>query len=81
MGSNQFGTDEFIQFRREVETEPYICVNMGNGSMDEAQHCENWSLGNEVSGHWEIGHKGPKGYAALAYEFAKIMKKIDKISS
>jgi len=35
--SNLFGTDEFIRYCRALGTEPYICVNMGSGSMDEAQ--------------------------------------------
>lgn len=33
---NTFGTNEFIAYCRAVETEPYICLNMGNGTMDEA---------------------------------------------
>ncbi len=103
--SNRFGTDEFIEFCREVRTEPFICVNMGNGTMDEAQnwveYCNGtqdtyyanlrrqngydapynvkyWGLGNEVSGHWQIGHKEPEEYAALALEFAKVIKWADK---
>jgi alpha-N-arabinofuranosidase len=35
--SNRFGTDEFIEYCRILETEPYICVNMGTGTIDEAQ--------------------------------------------
>jgi alpha-L-arabinofuranosidase len=35
--SNRFGTDEFIAYCRELGAEPYICVNMGTGSQDEAQ--------------------------------------------
>jgi alpha-N-arabinofuranosidase len=35
--SNRFGTNEFIEYCRALGTEPYICVNMGSGSMDEAQ--------------------------------------------
>jgi alpha-L-arabinofuranosidase len=35
--SNRFGTDEFIEYCRMLETEPYICVNMGTGTIDEAQ--------------------------------------------
>ena len=35
--SNRFGTDEFIEYCRTIDTEPYICVNMGTGTMDEAQ--------------------------------------------
>jgi alpha-N-arabinofuranosidase len=37
--TNQFGTDEFIQYCRELGTEPYICVNLGTGTLDEAR---NW---------------------------------------
>ena len=35
--SNRFGTDEFIEYCRALGTEPYICVNMGTGTIDEAQ--------------------------------------------
>lgn len=34
--NNGFGTDEFIEFCRDVSAEPYICVNLGNGLMREA---------------------------------------------
>lgn len=34
--SNAFGTDEFIQFCKVVGAEPYICVNVGSGSPEEA---------------------------------------------
>ncbi len=35
--SNRFGTNEFIEYCRRIGAEPYICVNMGTGTMDEAQ--------------------------------------------
>jgi alpha-L-arabinofuranosidase len=35
--SNRFGTNEFIEYCRAMGTEPIICVNMGSGTMDEAQ--------------------------------------------
>ncbi len=35
--SNRFGTHEFIEYCRALGTDPYICVNMGSGTMDEAQ--------------------------------------------
>ncbi len=35
--SNRFGTDEFIEYCRVLGAEPFICVNMGSGTMDEAQ--------------------------------------------
>jgi alpha-N-arabinofuranosidase len=34
--TNQFGTNEFIQYCRALDTEPYICANLGSGTMDEA---------------------------------------------
>ncbi len=37
--SNQFGTHEFIELCRRIGTEPYICVNLGWGSPEEAT---NW---------------------------------------
>jgi alpha-L-arabinofuranosidase len=37
--SNRFGTDEFIAYCRLLHTEPYICVNIGSGTLDEAN---NW---------------------------------------
>ncbi len=37
--SNQFGTNEFISFCSKMETEPYFSVNLGTGTILEAQ---NW---------------------------------------
>jgi alpha-L-arabinofuranosidase len=34
--SNQFGTDEFIAYCHKLGAEPYICVNMGTGTMQDA---------------------------------------------
>jgi alpha-N-arabinofuranosidase len=34
--SNQFGTDEFIRFCRLTGAEPFICLNVGSGSVQEA---------------------------------------------
>ncbi len=33
---NTFGTNEFIEYARALGADPYICLNMGNGTMDEA---------------------------------------------
>jgi len=35
--SNQFGTNEFIEYAREAGIEPYIAVNMGTGTIEEAR--------------------------------------------
>src|SRR6202451_3092182 len=34
--SNRFGTDEFMQYCRKLGSEPYITVNMGTGTMQDA---------------------------------------------
>ncbi len=35
--TNEFGTDEFVAWARQVGTEPYLSVNMGTGTIEEAQ--------------------------------------------
>ena len=44
--SNQFGTDEYIDYCAELGAEPYICLNMGTGTLEEAlawvEYC-NWA--------------------------------------
>lgn len=35
--SNRFGTDEFMKFAKKTGSEPYFAVNMGTGTIEEAQ--------------------------------------------
>lgn len=35
--TNEFGTNEFIKYCRTVGSEPYLSVNMGTGTIEEAQ--------------------------------------------
>jgi alpha-N-arabinofuranosidase len=35
--TNEFGTNEFVEFARKIGTEPYFTVNMGTGTIEEAQ--------------------------------------------
>jgi alpha-L-arabinofuranosidase len=35
--SNRFGTDEFLKYTELVGAEPYICVNLGLGTIDDAR--------------------------------------------
>lgn len=37
--TNQVGTDEFLRWAKKANVEPYMCVNMGTGTLDEAR---NW---------------------------------------
>ncbi len=36
-----------------------------------------WCLGNEMDGHWQVGHKTAYEYGRLAAEAGKVMKRID----
>jgi alpha-N-arabinofuranosidase len=35
--TNRFGTDEFLRYAETIKTEPYICVNLGLGSIGDAR--------------------------------------------
>jgi alpha-N-arabinofuranosidase len=60
--SNRFGTDEFIAYCRALGAEPHICINMGTGTLDEAQawveYCNGsgdtyWANRRRANGHVE----------------------------
>jgi alpha-N-arabinofuranosidase len=36
--TNQFGTDEFLKYCDRAGAQPYICINAGLGSVDQARH-------------------------------------------
>ncbi|HKX31184.1 MAG TPA: alpha-L-arabinofuranosidase C-terminal domain-containing protein [Blastocatellia bacterium] len=36
--TNRFGTDEFLQYCERIKAEPYICINAGLGTIDDARH-------------------------------------------
>jgi len=60
---NDFGTDEFIEFCRFVGVEPYICVNMGTGTPEEAaawvEYCNGDPSTRYGSLRAENGHPEP----------------------
>jgi len=45
--TNEFGTNEFMDFAKKLNTEPYFAVNMGTGTIEEAQ---NWVEYTNVKG-------------------------------
>ncbi len=63
--SNRFGTNEFIEYCRRIGAEPYICVNMGTGSMDEAQawveYCNGTGNTSWANLRRQHGHPEPHG--------------------
>ncbi len=63
--SNRFGTDEFMEYCRTIGTEPYLCVNLGNGTMDEARAWVEYCNGTGNT-YWanlrrKNGHEEPYG--------------------
>jgi alpha-N-arabinofuranosidase len=62
---NDFGLDEFMDFCREVATQPYICVNAGLGSAEQAAEEVEYANGTEDT-RWgsrraRNGHAEPYG--------------------
>ena len=60
---NRFGTDEFLRYCAELGATPYICLNMGTGTLAEAlawvEYCN-----SEAHGYWadrrrQNGHDAP----------------------
>jgi alpha-L-arabinofuranosidase len=58
--SNRFGTDEFMAYCAELGTDPYICLNMGTGTLEEAlawvEYCNGardtaWANRRRANGH------------------------------
>lgn len=87
--SNGYGTDEYLQTCSEVGCEPFITVNMGDGTVREA--CEwveytrlekrepavkIWGLGNEHYGPWQVGHYSPQEYGRKAQQFGHFMRAV-----
>jgi len=72
--SNQFGTDEFIQWCRLVGTEPFMCLNMGTGTLEDAlawvEYCNSSSNTYFANLRRKNGHEEPYNvkYWALGNE-------------
>lgn len=78
--SNQFGTDEFMQWLsvlsegKEQRVEPYICLNMGTGTLDEAlawvEYCNGTQDTHYANLRRQNGHPEPYNvkYWALGNE-------------
>ena len=49
--SNRFGTDEFLRYAAMINAEPYICVNLGLGTIDDARYWVEYTNGKQKT-HW-----------------------------
>lgn len=49
--SNRFGTDEFLRYAEMIGAEPYLCVNLGLGTIDDARHWVEYTNESRAT-HW-----------------------------
>jgi len=89
--SNAFGTDDFLALCAELGCQPYLNVNHGTGTPEEAAewlaYCNRRAesparvkvvgVGNEVFGFWETGHCGGEEYGRNFLEFAERLRGVD----
>ncbi|KAI1794400.1 glycoside hydrolase [Ganoderma leucocontextum] len=86
--SNQFGTDEFIAWCRAAKIEPYIVLNMGTGTLEDALHWIEYcngtgdtyyaNLRRKHTGHDEAyGVKQASAYATKARQWAHAIRLVD----
>jgi len=55
--TNKFGTNEFIKYSRALGTEPYFAVNLGTGTIEEAQRWVEYCNVKEGSYYAELRKK------------------------
>jgi alpha-N-arabinofuranosidase len=72
--SNRFGTDEFLRYAETIKAEPYICVNLGLGTIGDARDWVEYTNGKNHT-YWadlrrKNGHEQPYNvkYWALGNE-------------
>ena len=61
--TNRFGTDEFVQYCRRIGAEPFICINAGLGTIDQAREWVEYT-NEERHTYWadqrrKNGHEAP----------------------
>jgi alpha-N-arabinofuranosidase len=61
--SNQFGTHEFMQLCELIDAEPYICLNVGSGTVEEAcswvEYCNASQATTLAEKRRDNGHSAP----------------------
>ncbi len=55
--SNEFGTNEFVEYAKAIGTEPYFAVNMGTGTIEEARRWVEYCNVKEGSYYAELRKK------------------------
>ncbi|WP_221930212.1 alpha-N-arabinofuranosidase [Gracilimonas mengyeensis] len=76
------GTGTIEEARRwveytNIEEGPYYAELRKKHGYEEPHDIMYWSLGNEMDGHWQMGHLNAEDYSKKALEAAKLMKWTD----
>jgi alpha-N-arabinofuranosidase len=87
---NSFGTDEFLEFCRQIGAQPQIALNLGSGTPEEAaawvryvdDHWSRhsgllWELGNELWGNWNLAYPTRDQLAGRTAEYSKAIRAVD----
>jgi alpha-N-arabinofuranosidase len=87
---NSFGTDEFLEFCRQIGAQPQIALNLGSGTPEEASGWASyvnkhwtthpgllWELGNELWGNWNVGYPTRDQLASRTAEFSRVVRAVD----
>lgn len=87
---NSFGTDEFLNFCREIGAQPQIALNLGSGTPEEAaawvryvdEHWSThsgllWELGNELWGDWNLAYPTREELAGRTARFSAAVRAVD----
>jgi len=87
---NTFGTDEFLEFCRQIGAQPQFALNMGSGTPEEAaawvryidEHWTThsgllWELGNELWGNWNLAYPTRGELAARTAKFSEAVHSVD----
>lgn len=87
---NTFGTDEFLEFCRQIGAQPQVALNMGSGTPEEAAAWVRyvnthwnphagllWELGNELWGNWNLGYPTRGELAERTAQFSKAVHAAD----
>ena len=87
---NSFGTDEFLEFCRQIGAQPQIALNLGSGTPQEAAEWVRyvnahwsmhsgllWELGNELWGNWNLAWPTRDQLAARTAEYSNAIHGVD----
>jgi alpha-N-arabinofuranosidase len=67
---------DWVEYCNGVQDSALVRLRRKHGFI-EPHGVKYWGIGNEVDGHWQIGHKTPQEYARAYTEFAKVMRWAD----